>query len=150
MVWAADNLPRMHRPGRWQTFNWVPLDPNAFGPVNSYAPPGTLNVRISTPEPSLGLVIDPWAQYILHRGRPGMLNEYYGIIFDRAFRVLRCSVWGYLLGRAITSSSTRLRDARTVVTCEFAYLAVVPTAYIAAVAKCEWLNGPGQLLPPST
>jgi len=98
MVWAANNLPRMHRPGRWQTFNWIPLDPNAFGPVNSHAPHGTLNVRISTPEPSLGLVIDPWAQYILHRGRPDMLNEYYGIIFDRAFRVLRRSVWEYLLG----------------------------------------------------
>ena len=88
----------MHRPGRWQTFSWVPLDPNAFGPVNPHAPLGMLNIRLATPEPSLGLVIDPWAQYILHRGHPGMLNEYYGIIFDQSFCVLWQSMWGYLLG----------------------------------------------------
>jgi hypothetical protein len=81
-TWGTEHLTNMHRPGRWHTFEWVPLDPNAFGPVNPRAPPGTLNVRLSTPDPSLGLVIDAWAQYILHRGRPGMLNEYYRIIFD--------------------------------------------------------------------
>jgi len=44
MAWAADNLPRMHRPGRWMVFDWVPLDPNMFGPVNPHGPPGSLNV----------------------------------------------------------------------------------------------------------
>ena len=135
MVWVADHIPRMHRPGQWQTFSWVPLDPNAFGPVNPHAPPGTLNIRLATPEPSLGLVIDPWAQYILHHGRPGMLNEYYGIIFDQSFRVLRRSVWGYLLGQVIAPTSTRLREARAVVMREFAYLVAVPTMYIEAVAE---------------
>jgi len=33
---------------------------------------------------------------------------------------------------------------------KFAYLAVVLTAYIAAVAEQEWLNGPGLLLSVST
>jgi hypothetical protein len=33
----------------------------------------------------LALVIDPWAQVILHHGRPGMRNAYYGIIMDCAF-----------------------------------------------------------------
>ena len=59
MMWATENLPRMHRPGGWMVFDWVPLDPNVFGPVNPHGPPGALNVRISTPDPSLGLVIDP-------------------------------------------------------------------------------------------
>ena len=135
MTWAADNLPRMHRPGGRMVFDWVPLDPNAFGPVNPHGPPGSLNVRISTPDPSLGLFIDPWVQFILHRGHPGMRNEYYGIIFDHLFHILRRSMWGYLLGQAIAPSSMRFRDARTVVTHEFAYLVVVPTAYIAAVTK---------------
>ena len=54
-----------------------------------------------------------------------------------------------LLGQAIAPSSTRLRDARTVVMHAFAYLAAVPTTYIMAVAKQEQLNGPGQLLPVS-
>jgi len=116
MAWPADTLPRMHRPGGWMVFDWVPLDPNAFGSVNPHGPPGSLNVQISTPDLSLGLFIDPWAQFILHHGHPGMQNEYYGIIFDRLFRILRCSMWGYLLGRAIAPSSTRFRDARTVVT----------------------------------
>jgi len=147
MTWAAEHLPRMHRPGRWQIFTYVPMDPNAFGPINPHTPVGTLNIRLATPDPSLGLVIDPWAQYILHCGCPGMLNEFYGIIFDQSFHVLRRSVWGYLLGRAIAPSSTRLRDARTVVTRKFAYLAAVPTAYIEAVAERERLNGPGYLLP---
>ena len=43
----------------------------------------------------------------------------------------------------------RLRDARTVVMCEFAYLAAVHTAYITAVTEQEQLNGPGLLLPVS-
>jgi len=82
MAWAAEHLPRMHQPGRWQTFTYVPMDPNVFGPINPHTPVGMLNIRLATPDPSLGLVIDPWAQYILHRGRPGMLNKFYGIIFD--------------------------------------------------------------------
>jgi len=70
---------------------------NMFGPVNPHAPLGTLNVRILTPDPSLGLVIDPWVQYILHCGHPGMLNKYYGITFDQSFCILWHSMWGYLL-----------------------------------------------------
>jgi len=73
---------KMHRPIGWITFDLVPLDPSVFGPTNPHAPTGILNVRIATPDTSLGLFIDPWAQYILHRGRPGMQNEYYDIIFD--------------------------------------------------------------------
>jgi len=38
MVWTADYLSRMHRPGQWQTFNWVPMDPNAFRLVTIHTP----------------------------------------------------------------------------------------------------------------
>ena len=72
MTWAMDNLPRMHRPGGWIKFDLVPLDPSTFRPTNPHASAGILKVRISNLDISLGLFIDPWAQYILHHGRPGM------------------------------------------------------------------------------
>ena len=82
MTWAANHLSSMHRPGGWMVFDWVLLDPSMFGPVNPHAPSSVLNIRISTLDPSLGLVIDPWTQDILHHGCPGIQNEYHGIIFD--------------------------------------------------------------------
>ena len=82
MRWVITGLSMMRRPGPWITFDLVPLDPNAF------APPGSMNVRVPDPDPSCALLIDAWAQTILHHGRPGLRNEYRGIIFDRAFRVM--------------------------------------------------------------
>jgi len=88
ITWAARNL-RLRRPGPWITFPLIPLDPTILG---------SNNARIPDPEPSQALDIDAWAQLILHHGQPETRNTFHRIIFDRAFRVSRRSVWRYLLG----------------------------------------------------
>ena len=80
MQWAIEHMDRLHRPVPWQDFQLVPLDPAAFNSLISD------NANICNPDANLTLVIDPWAQVILHHHRqPGLHNVHFGIIIDHMF-----------------------------------------------------------------
>jgi hypothetical protein len=46
--------------------------------------------------------IDAWARYIAYHGRPGHQSRYPGVIMDYGFQVYRPSIFGCLLGRALS------------------------------------------------
>ena len=57
----------------------------------------------------------------------------YGLMMDYGCRVHHRSVWGYLLGKAISPNMNR--SARAIVGCQFAYVVAQPGLYQAAIER---------------
>ena len=78
MQWTIEHMGRLHRPVPWQNFQLFLLDPAAFNPPRS---------DIHNPDANLTLIINPWAQVILHHGQPRLHNAHFGIIIDCTFHI---------------------------------------------------------------
>jgi hypothetical protein len=146
MNWAANEwnyARRLIRPPQIR-FMPVPADKDALNPRNLSRQ--NQGAGISYPEPESGFDIDRWAQFVAHHGRPGERNQYYGILIDRAFRIHRRSMWGYLLGRSIAPDT---REGRAIVMRHFAYVAAIPGLYEQAINRLVPDNHGGLFVSPS-
>lgn len=104
-LFGQGDMP-FHRSDRVFRSPRLPIDERALSRNRSTA---TRGAGLPPPQPTEAFNIDLHAQYMLHHGRPMSENPYTGIVFDRAFRVHRRSVFGYLLGTVLAPDSTQGR-----------------------------------------
>ena len=96
-------------------------------------PRGEQHARLPLPTQEEGLMIDIWAASLLHDGQPGLKGMVYGLMMDYGCCVHCRSVWGYLLGKAISPNVNW--SAQAIVSHRFVYVVAKPGLYQAAIER---------------
>ncbi|RDB19214.1 hypothetical protein Hypma_013740 [Hypsizygus marmoreus] len=92
-------VPLKHKEALWV---WDPMPHDWDRALNPNRDNRTKGAGLVQPEGHHDLQIDQWAKYFIHHTRPTSNNPIGGLVMTHAHHLHRRSVWGYLLGRALS------------------------------------------------